>query len=171
MADSKIAVAITIQHEGGFQKDPGDPGNWTGGFDANENPIGELKGTKYGISAHEFPDLDIENLTVEQVVEIFVTKYWNPLYTQIVNQSVANKISDLGFLLGVGEVVEILQIVLNLSKDGAFGSRTLAAVNAAEPVSLLRAYKTACVSHAIGVANARPSERKYLTGWINRINS
>jgi hypothetical protein len=41
------AFEETIGLEGGFSRNPDDNGNWTGG----RRGLGELKGTKYGISA------------------------------------------------------------------------------------------------------------------------
>jgi lysozyme family protein len=41
------AMLPLIEHEGGFQNDPDDSGNWTGG----KVGVGELKGTKWGICA------------------------------------------------------------------------------------------------------------------------
>ena len=166
MADSKTSILITLVHEGGFQKDPEDSGNWTGGKIGR----GELNGTKYGISAEEFPDLDIENLTTDQATAIYQEKYWKSHYSEIQTQSVADGLFDLGVLMGVGTVIEILQRVLNISIDGVFGPDTVAHVNGAESVSLLAAYKAALVSHAIGVANAKPEDREDLPGWIRRIN-
>jgi len=174
MADPKIAIAITLQHEGGFQDDVDDPGNWTGGVKGS----GELKGTKFGISAHEFPDLDIKNLTEDQAIQAYihgrlpqVPPYWHPLYSQIVNQVEANKIFDLGFLFGPGTVIKYAQGLLKLAEDGVFGPHTLAALNDADVYTFLSAFKAVLVSHAIGIANARPAERKDLAGWITRINS
>ncbi len=174
MADRKIALAIVIHNEGGFQDDADDSGNWTGGAKG----VGELKGTKYGISAHEFPELDIKNLTVDQAIEIYThgrlplrPPYWNSLYDQIEDQSIANKLSDTGVLFGIGTAVKNAQALLGMVEDGAFGPHTLTALNEAEPYSFLRAYKTRMVSHAIGIANANPGDRKDLAGWITRINS
>jgi len=174
MADPKQAIQITLGHEGGFQDDVGDPGNWTGGAQG----AGELKGTKFGISAHEFPDLDIKNLTEDQAIQAYINgrppqvpPYWNPLYSKITNQIEANKIFDLGFLFGPGTVIKYVQSLLRLVEDGNFGPHTLAALNAADVYTFLTAFKTVLVSHAIGVANARPAERKDLAGWITRVNS
>lgn len=58
---------IILQKEGGFQNDPGDAGNYANG---------KLVGTKYGISARSYPDLDIKNLTVAQAREIYYRDYW-----------------------------------------------------------------------------------------------
>jgi len=60
--------------EGGFQADPRDPGNWTGG----EVGSGQLIGTKYGISAAANPDVDIRNLTWPQAEALYVERYWRP---------------------------------------------------------------------------------------------
>ena len=50
-----------IDHEKGLSLDPKDRGNWTTGVIGK----GELKGTKYGVSAMSYPHLDIRNLTLE----------------------------------------------------------------------------------------------------------
>lgn len=67
------ADAIVAGIEAGFTKIPEDPGNWTGGRPG----VGVLKGTKYGIAASAYPNLDIENLTLEQARDIRKRKYWD----------------------------------------------------------------------------------------------
>ena len=49
-------------HEGVLSVDPNDPGNWTG----RRVNVGVLRGTKFGISAAQYPDEDIPNLTRER---------------------------------------------------------------------------------------------------------
>lgn len=63
---------FVLEYEGGYDTNPKDRGNWTSG----KIGVGELKGTKYGIAAFVFPDLDIKNLTVEQASEIYKRDYW-----------------------------------------------------------------------------------------------
>jgi len=176
MANFDIAVSITLDpaHEGGFQKNPSDSGNWTGG----QVGAGVLKGTNFGISAAQFPNEDIENLTVALAKQIYFTApqhYWGALYDQIREQDVANKLFDLGVLFGVGTAIEKLQEVLRaqfgLRVDGEFGPNTLKAVNGAEPTSLLVAYKTAFVARAIQTGAEDPTKRTFVGDWIRRINS
>ena len=57
---------------GGWTINPNDPGNWTGG----RKGVGQLKGTKYGIAANTYPNLDIKNLTLEQADQIYIRDYW-----------------------------------------------------------------------------------------------
>ena len=166
MADFETAIALTLENEGGFQKDPNDPGNWTGGHVG----IGELVGTKYGISAADHPGVDIANLTTDQATEIYREEYWKALYSQIDDQGVANKLFDEGVNLGVGTAVRILQNVLNIDQDGAFGQETLSAVNQAGP-GLLDEYKAALVARYTAIATSRPNEAKYLPDWLRRANS
>lgn len=68
-------MGFVLRWEGGFSKNPDDPGNWTGGVVG----VGELKGTNWGISAAAFPHLDIENLTLEDARAIYRSGYWEPL--------------------------------------------------------------------------------------------
>jgi lysozyme family protein len=169
MADPKIAIAITISpsHEGGFQDNKNDKGNWTG----KEVGVGILKGTNMGISAAQYPDLDIKNLTPEQATAIYSESYWKQFYSQIESQDIANKLFDLGVLFGVGTAVQYLQAALDITQDGVFGSGTLEAVNAADPSSLLKSYKTIFVAHALSVGANNPNERKDVADWVRRINS
>ena len=53
MADFKTAVLITLEHEGGFQKNPNDHANWSSG----KIGVGTLVGTKYGITALDLPGI------------------------------------------------------------------------------------------------------------------
>lgn len=77
--DNALAcIHNTHKEEGSFTKsggwtiNPNDPGNWTGG----KRGVGQLKGTKYGIAANTYPNLDIKNLTMAQADAIYVRDYW-----------------------------------------------------------------------------------------------
>lgn len=61
------------KYEGGMSRDPNDPGNWTGG----KVGVGSLLGTKYGIAANSYPNVDIPNLTEAQAAAIFKRDYWD----------------------------------------------------------------------------------------------
>lgn len=65
-------IEIVLAKEGGFQNKYKDRGNWTSGVIG----VGELKGTKFGITAMTYPFLDIRNLTREQAVELYRKDWW-----------------------------------------------------------------------------------------------
>jgi lysozyme family protein len=167
MADSKISIAKTLVHEGGYQCIPSDSGNWTGGAVG----VGTLKGTKYGIAASTHPQEDIENLTTDRATQIYQEEYWKTHYSEIVSQPIADQLFDCGVLMGVGTVVKILQTVLKITADGIFGPNTVACVNGVDQPSLKESFSVGLVLHAIGVSNANPAEGKiFLGGWIRRVH-
>ena len=67
------AYNVTSPQEGGFQRIRSDHGNWTGGKVGE----GKLIGTKGGISAAQYPNLDIPNLTEKEIKEIYLRDYWH----------------------------------------------------------------------------------------------
>ena len=156
MADSKIAIKKTLINEGGYTDTIGDPGG----------------ATKYGVTQSDLPGVSIADITYEeQAAEYYQEHYWKPLYNEITSQEVADKLFDLGVLFGIGEAVKILQQTLGIKDDGIFGPVTLADTNGADVPSLLQSYKTRMVSRALEIVTANPNERKFVTGWIRRINS
>lgn len=76
MASSNFprCLAQILKHEGGFTKNPKDPGNWTGGKVGK----GKLVGTLKGIAASAHPGLDIPNLTDEKIASIYRAQYFTP---------------------------------------------------------------------------------------------
>ena len=154
MSDPRISIALTIQNEGGYVDSPLDPGG----------------ATKYGVEQRDLPNIPIQTLTVEQATEYYLTNYVKPLYAQINDQSILNKLIDCGVLFGVGEAVEQLQGVLAVTIDGQFGPMTLQAVNTAAG-RLLASYKTAMLRRATAIVNANPALGLFLLGWTRRINS
>jgi lysozyme family protein len=168
MADLNISIWKTLQNEGGFQAEPNDRANWTGG----EIGVGKLVGTKYGITTLDMPGVDIMNITEQQATQYYLEHYVKTLYNQIESQLIADKLFDMGVLFGVEEAVISLQRALRLSNvDGQFGPETLEATNAADPAQLLAGFKNQLAKRAVEIAQERPAEAPNLPGWLRRVNS
>lgn len=118
------AFAIVVGEEGGWSNDPDDPGNWTGG-DVNE---GELKGTKYGVSAASYPDLDIEHLSKFDAHAIYVRDFWDPAHCNDVPWDLALVIFDTAVNNGVSAAIHFVQQAADVPQDGDWGDQTKAAV-------------------------------------------
>ena len=84
--------------EGGYTADRRDRGNWTTGVIGK----GELKGTKFGISAMSYPKLDIKNLTRAQAAEIYRRDYWDQAGCHILPAGVDLPIFDVSVNSGPG---------------------------------------------------------------------
>lgn len=100
--------------EGGFQNRSDDPGNWTGG----DIDKGVLKGTKFGISAASYPDIEIESLTLDQAVSIYRKDYYDALHCGSMPARFALATFDGSILQGPSEVAFCLQRGLGTPEDG-----------------------------------------------------
>jgi len=128
-----IAAGKTISLEGRYSNDPQDPGNWTGG----KIDVGELKGTKYGISAARYPDEDIKNLTPDRARELYYRDFWQPLRLDEIDTRYAGlalEMFDTAVNCGPQLAVKILQGTLTIlgrpvAIDGIMGPKTIAAAN------------------------------------------
>ncbi len=63
-------IVLDIEGNDRLSTDRNDRGNY--------RPNGEFVGTKYGISALSNPDVDIPNLTQNQALQLYYTRYWLP---------------------------------------------------------------------------------------------
>lgn len=124
-----LAFEKLLGHEGNFTDNPKDPGNWTGGLGK-----GELRGTKYGISAKSYPHLDIRNLTIEQAKEIYWRDFWYPFRCEDLPVPIAYLLFDANVNCGVGRGPRWLQGALGVTVDGLIGPKTIAAARRADEV-------------------------------------
>ncbi|MGH8601437.1 MAG: glycoside hydrolase family 108 protein [Gammaproteobacteria bacterium] len=122
-----IAFERVIGHEGGFQDDGRDRGNWTGGVIGK----GALKGTKYGISAAAYPDLDIRNLSLADAEAIYKRDYWDKVAGDKLPGALAFQLFDYAVNSGVDRAIKALQVVVGVKEDGVLGPVTLTAVREA----------------------------------------
>lgn len=156
MADFKTAVLLTLQHEGGYVNNSHDKGG----------------PTKYGITQADMPGVDISQITTDQAVSYYAERYWKPLYSQINDQLLANKLFDMGVLFGVGTAVKLLQLSLTqgivVVQDGVFGPNTLAVTNERGD---LQKYRIVLYNHAMDVVNRNPEDAVFISGWTHRIQA
>lgn len=119
--------------EGGFQADPKDRGNWTCG----EVGKGELKGTKYGLAAMTYPDLDIKSLTLQEAKSIYRSDWWESLNMQQWPKAMQYQMFDAAFNHGIGRANQFIQWAARVTQDGKVDPATRAAVVAMDVNDLL----------------------------------
>mgnify|MGYP000054720137 CR=1 FL=1 len=125
MSSFETTFSRTIGHEGKFQANPKDRGNWTGGKEG----VGELKGTKWGLAAMTYPHLDIANITLEQAKEIYFNDWWLKLKMDCWPNVMKYQIFDAAFNHGTGRANQFLQFAARVKDDGVIGPKTITAVN------------------------------------------
>ena len=102
------AFRLVIGLEGGYTRDSKDPGNWTSGRIAQ----GELRGTKYGISAASYPTLDIASLTLDQAKGIYKRDYWDAMRCGQMTRRLSVLVFDSAVQHGQGKAREWLAVPL-----------------------------------------------------------
>jgi len=118
---------LIVATEGGLSTTPADPGNWTGG----QPNVGQLKGTKYGISAAAYPNEDIQGLTLDRAKALYFTDYWLKARCSDLPAPLALIVFDAAVNNGPHRAVEWLQTALRVTIDGIVGPNTLSAVTKA----------------------------------------
>lgn len=118
---------IIVGEEGGYDNDPRDSGNWTGGAVGS----GTLLGTNWGISAAAFPTLDIPHLTQADAKAIYKPKYWDQVAGDALPPRVALYVFDAAVNSGVYHAAQWLQAAAGTATDGLVGAHTVAAVQRA----------------------------------------
>ena len=169
MADFKPAFAFVLQHEDSTRS--GKVTVDTGGR------------TRFGIAERFHPDLPEEFFTgaaedaLAEAEKIEEREYWDAMrLADVEDQNIANKLFDMGVNMGVRQAAIYAQRAANalvaadarVAEDGVIGHKTLAAINAADPITyyrLLREFSAAYYRH---LAAVNPAQAVNLTGWLKR---
>lgn len=174
----QIAEEI-VAREGGYVNDPDDPGG----------------ATNHGVTIHTMRRLgldltgdgrvdaaDVRRLDRSQAVEIFLRHYFIEPRLAELPEALQPSVFDMYVNAG-SNAVKILQRLLcemgeRVSTDGVVGPQTIAAAAramAAASAHLVDAYGIARRNYYFGIADARPTSRKYARtraggkgGWIKR---
>lgn len=151
-----------LKWEGGYVDDPSDPGGAT------------CKGVTlatyrawYG--SHRTKE-DLRGISDGQWRAIMKGGYWDRCRAdQIANQSVAEIFVDWCVNSGTG-MIKNVQSMVGTTADGIAGPKTVAAINGADPARLHAKIKAARKAYYEGVVKKRPSSRKYMKGWMDRLD-
>ncbi len=117
--------ALVSGHEGDFGDNTADPGNWTGGVVG----VGTCRGTKFGISAAAYPDIDIANLTLDEAKSLYRRDYWDRISGDRLPAALALLTFDAAINNGSERAISWLQSIVHVERDGVIGQNTLAAVD------------------------------------------
>ena len=161
MADFNPAFERMIRDEGGFvlHNVPGDRGGQTyAGIARNMHP--KWPGWAL-IDRSETPP-------AQMVHDFYRTNFWDDIRgNEITHQAVASDIFN--FYVNTGRPAKVLaQVVAGVTPDGAFGPRTLAALNGVDPEKFVLAYALAKITRYRDIVQRNRTQAKFLLGWINR---
>jgi lysozyme family protein len=162
MTTRKILERI-FGHEGGYTQDPSDPGNWTEGVPGH----GALKGTKYGISAASYPDLDIRNLMMREAIAIYHRDFIGPISNYPIGDLTMFQLVDFAINSGSSRATKALQKCVGVIPDGIVGPITEKAIRRFEDIELALLIIAERLNFLTNLRNW-PDHGK---GWARRIAS
>lgn len=90
---------------------------------------------------------------------------------KISNASIALMMVDWCWLNGATTAIRQMQAAFGLVTDGIIGAKSLAALNASPGNVVFERLKTARIRSYDKIVAARPSQRQFYSGWVNRTNS
>jgi lysozyme family protein len=150
-----------IGHEGAFTNDARDPGNWTGG----RVNVGVLKGTKFGIAANTYPDLDIERITLADAKAIYHRDWWLKAGADEMDGAIVFQLWDFAVNTGMGTAKRALQRAVGVPDDGQFGPRTIAAVRAMSVSDVVMRFS----AQRLRFYTSLSTWPTFGKGWTNRV--
>lgn len=114
---------------------------------------------------------ELVNISFEEWRDILKTLFWDRWKAdQIQNQSLALLLVDWVWGSGLYGVTKA-QAVLGVKVDGVVGPKTLAAVNGGDPRATFQKIHAARKAYFESICRSRPANRKFLKGWLNRLNA
>lgn len=163
MANHKILEPFILKWEGGFVYDKDDLGGATN--------RGVTLATYRSVFGNKKTANDLKRMTQAQWGVIFKKYYWDKWKADDIKcQNVANILVDWLWCSG-SYGIKIPQKVLGVSIDGIVGTKTIAAINARDGRELFDTIKQERKDYIDRICQARPQNKKFKKGWLNRINS
>jgi lysozyme family protein len=166
MADFASAYDAMILAEGGYvlHNVAGDRGGQTyAGIARKMNPNWAGWGA---IDRGEIPP-------TQMVRDFYRDGWWEPIRGDaIADQRVASSIFDFAVNTSAygrpAVAVKLAQIVAGVAPDGAFGPKTLEAVNAMDGALFVARYAVAKIARYRDIVQRDRSQLRFLLGWLNR---
>lgn len=165
MAKVEILAPYIKKWEGGFANDPADRGGAT-------NKGVTIATFEAYCKAKSLPRPNVERLkgmTDGEWLDILKTMFWDKWQAdKIKSQKLANILVDWVWGSGVYGI-KIPQRILGVQQDGIVGDETLKALNAQDPDKLFQVIYEARKKYLNDITISRPINKRFLKGWLNRL--
>lgn len=172
MAKFNLALSKVLFHEGDYVNDPDDRGGETYKGIAR-NSHGSWEGWEIidkSMKGPAFPANLIKHDKLQQLVEQFYMEtFWQPLKAdQIQNQTSADSVFDFAVNAGISNSTRLVQSIVGTKIDGIIGEITLNKINSMDFAHFQAALTVAKMEYYMNIIRKRPTNKKFLLGWISR---
>ena len=151
------ALALVLEHEGGYVNHPKDPGGATmrGVTQAVYDAYRKVRGR---------PSQSVKFITDEELRAIYKFQYWDKVHGDFLPTGLDYAMFEFAVNSGVGRASKYLQAVLGVAQDGQIGARTLAAIT--NPVSIINAL----LDRRMGFLRNLRTFLTFGKGWTRRVH-
>ena len=147
-----------------------------GGNIRTENVPGDAGGLTFaGIDKRSHPKFNYLDPSASEVAKIYFEQYWKPSRADLMAFPVGEVVANFAVNMGLSRAVSLLQTAINripeggsCRVDGIIGAKTLEATFLEDPLVLADLIEDVASERYRGIVEARPSQRKFLSGWLNR---
>ena len=141
-----------------------------------ENVPGDGGGLTFaGIDQRSHPKFNYMHPTPEAVAKIYHADYWKPSRSDLLPFPVGEVVANFAVNMGLGRAASMLQSAINMIPaggscrvDSSIGPKTIEAARLEDPFVLADLIEDVAGNRYRGIVEARPSQRKFLSGWLNR---
>jgi lysozyme family protein len=115
---------------------------------------------------HPVDEKQMKALTSDDVAPLYKRKYWDACRADELVSGLDYAVFDCAVNSGVGRSVKLLQGCVGVTVDGGIGPATMAAVNQADPTSLIEDFSNA----RLNFLRALNTWSTFGRGWERRVN-
>jgi lysozyme family protein len=148
---------LMLQSEGGFVNHPRDPGGMTN--------LGVTKATWESWVGREVDEAEMRRLTADKVEPLYKERYFDAVRGDELPAGLDYLMFDFAVNAGAGRAIKILQAAVGVTPDGGFGPITMAAVQAVDPVELIKRFSQAKEDFYRSLTTFSTFGK----GWLNRV--
>nr|WP_185767589.1 murein L,D-transpeptidase catalytic domain family protein [Klebsiella variicola] len=158
------ALIFTLKNEGGYTNHPADGGRST-------NKGITLKEFSQYLGRNDVTEDDLKDISIEMINIIYKKNYWDVLNLgQVLDQSIATAIFDMGVLCGPGTSLRLCQEVLGINPTKKINRETLELINNISDEKFIPMFVDKNIEQFNQIVAAKPDQNVFLKGWINRAN-
>ena len=158
----KRIVNFFIKWEGGYVNDKNDKGG----------PInrGITLSTFRAYFGNNKTSNDLKNMSNTQWLYIFKQGFYDKIKcSEVKNENIQLIWCDWFWGSGSWGIKKV-QTIVGVEDDGIVGEKTIEAINKYNPKDLFNKIKASRIAFYYAIVKNNPSQKKFLNGWLNRVN-
>lgn len=163
-----IVYNYILENEGGFVDIPQDKGGPTN--------MGITQATLAGWRKKSVLAEDIHQLSTDEALDIYWTRYLEPMGVDQLALPLACCLGDTGVLYGIATAVNYAQRVAKMMGseflviDGQMGPETLTVLKVINPDMFIKEYAALILARIDFIISSDPSQEIFRAGWTARAN-